>query len=327
MAVRDYDGQTARHRRACFASSLLPTTRSAAEVERYGGVVFGIALSVAACLRGGTSVDVAWNIDPALAPGFDPNAAVAITPGGGRLGSLLGGALDSRLLEVSLANPTGARIMRCRLDEIEAAAIGVEEGTVLRLIHAPAESLPEALWDALLERHPVGLRADLDGDQLTDVRITGGPAVTHFDAENARLSMGWAPTPNLVVFGGGPMAEALGRAAEFVGWTVERPGGVDHAVGVVAMQSPIDGVVVSGHDTEAVGRVLQASLDSRAGYIGSIGPDALQIDRGDWLAYRGITDTSRVHAPAGFDIGARTPEEVAISVVCEMVQVRSNAAY
>ena len=81
-----------------------------------------------------------------------------------------------------------------------------------------------------------------------------------------------------------------------------------------------------GHETEAVGRVLQAALGSRVGYIGSIGPAALQEDRGDWLAYRGVTDTSRIHGPAGFDLGATSPEEVALSVICEMISVRNESA-
>ena len=103
-----------------------------------------------------------------------------------------------------------------------------------------------------------------------------------------------------------------------------RVSGADHAIGVAANLSAIDGIVVMGHDTEAVGRVLQAALGSRVGYIGSIGPSSLQEDRGDWLAFRGVTDTGRVHGPAGFPIGARTPEEVAVSVVCEMLSVREN---
>ena len=61
--------------------------------------MFGIAVSVAACLRSGTRVDVAWNLDTPITPRFDSADAVAITPGGGRLGALLGGALDSRLIE------------------------------------------------------------------------------------------------------------------------------------------------------------------------------------------------------------------------------------
>lgn len=288
--------------------------------------MFGIALSVAACLRGGTRVDVAWTIDPDRVPNFDPTDAVAITPGGGRLGSLLGGALDSRLVELSLTEATEARIVSCALDEIEAMALGVPHGTIVRIVFAPAAALPEAMWAALLERQPVGIVARLDSDRLTEIRLAETPVTTAFSVEADRLNGDWAPTPSLVVFGGGPIADELGAAAEFVGWNVQRVGAAEHAVGIAATLSPIDGLVVMGHDTEAVGRVLQAALDSRVGYIGSIGPETLQRDRGDWLAYRDVTDTSRVHGPAGLPIGARTPREVALAVVCEMLSVRADSA-
>lgn len=269
-------------------------------------------------------MDVAWNLDPNLTPAFDPTDAVAITPGGGRLGSLLGGALDSRLVELALAEPTEARIVPVTLDPIEAAALGVAEGTELRIVFSPAAALPEEIWEPMLERQPVSISATIDGDRLTDMGRGEDPAAARFVVDGPSLRCDWSPTPTLVLFGGGPMADALGRAAEFVGWTVQRTGGAEHAIGVAPTLSPIDGLVVMGHDTEPVGRVLQAALGSRVGYIGSIGPAALQEDRGDWLAYRGVTDTSRIHGPAGFPIGASSPEEVALSVVCEMIAVRSG---
>ena len=65
--------------------------------------MYEIALTVAACLRSGTRVDVAWAVesDLAMAGGrpADPGGALALTPGGGRVGSLYGGALDDQLAE------------------------------------------------------------------------------------------------------------------------------------------------------------------------------------------------------------------------------------
>ncbi len=287
--------------------------------------VYGIALSVAACLRGGTRVDVAWSLDPEQTPTFDPTDAVAITPGGGRLGSLLGGALDSRLVELSLVGANEGRVVTCELDELESSALGVPQGTVVRIVFAPADVLPDEIWEPLLERKPVAIVAAKDDDRLRKIRLIAPEDSTGFCLEDEQLSANWAPTPSLVLFGGGPMADALDHAAEFVGWSVERVSGADHAIGIAATLSAIDGIVVMGHDTEAVGRVLQAALGSRVGYIGSIGPSSLQQDRGDWLAFRGISDTRRVRGPAGFPIGARTPEEVAVSVVCEMLSVRNDA--
>ena len=286
--------------------------------------MYGIALSVAACLRGGTRVDVAWNLDGSTAPRFDPTDAVAITPGGGRIGSLLGGAIDSRLVELSQIEATEGRVVTIALDELEAAAIGVDPGTTIRVFFAPANLFPSELWEQLLDRQPVTIDIELANDRSTSAQLGEQPDRTAISISEGRLLCEWCPTATMVIYGGGPMAEALGRAADFVGRKVELTGSTEAAVALATSLAPLDGLVVMGHDTEGVGLVLQRALGSSAGYIGSIGPTSLQEDRRDWLAYRGVTDTSRIHAPAGFPIGASSPEEVALSVVVEMIAVRNG---
>ncbi|MEM9132489.1 MAG: XdhC family protein [Actinomycetota bacterium] len=284
--------------------------------------MYGIALSVSACLRGGTRVDVAWCLDPP--DGFDPTDAVAITPGGGRLGGLLDGAVDSRLVELSLIEATEGRVLDLELNEIEAAAVGVAPGTTLQLFFGPADVLPADLWPLLLDRRPVTIDFVLDDRRVVSTALGEAPTATRVQLDDDRLRCEWSPTTTLVIYGGGPMADALARAAAFVGWQPEVTGGTEAAIALATSLSPIDGLVVLGHDTEAVGRVLQTGLASLAGYIGSIGPARLQEDRGDWLAYRGVTDTSRISGPAGIAIGASSPEEVALSVITEMIAVKNG---
>jgi len=84
----------------------------------------------------------------------------------------------------------------------------------------------------------------------------------------------------------------------------------------------MDAVVVLGHDVETSSRSLMAALDSDAGYIGSVGSASMQQSRADWLAYRDVTDLSRVHGPAGLDLGARSPAEVAVSIVAQILGER-----
>ncbi|WP_423917312.1 XdhC family protein [Candidatus Poriferisodalis sp.] len=286
--------------------------------------MYGIALSVAACLRGGTRVDVAWNLDPGRTSRFDPADAVAITPGGGRLGSLLDGAIDSRLIEIAAAKPTSGRVVEIELNAIESHTVGVAPGTTIRILVAPASTLPGELWDQLLERRPTCLVAELDCDTVVETKVlqtdASGSAV-EFGSDS--VTTAWSPRPTFVVMGSGPMAEALAAAGELVSWNVEHIGGPDAAVGMAATLSSIDGLVVTGHDIEGTGRVLLAAMNSQAGYLGSVGPQSIQAARLDWLAYRGVTDTTRICAPAGIDIGARTPSEVAVSVLAEMIAVRN----
>jgi xanthine dehydrogenase accessory factor len=65
-------------------------------------------------------------------------------------------------------------------------------------------------------------------------------------------------------------------------------------------------------------------LSSDVGYIGALGSRRTQQGRADWLAYRGITDLERIHGPAGLDIGAKTPAEIAVSILAEAIALKSG---
>lgn len=288
--------------------------------------MYSIAVAVAACLRGGTRVDVAWSLDPDVTPRFDPNDAVAITPGGGRLGGLLGGALDSRLVEIAAAKPTNGRVFEVELDAIEAEAMGCAPDTTLRLMIAPAETLPVGLWDHLVDRDPISVTAHLDGDIVSRTQLVevSDPRAAVTFAEDSVQTV-WSPRPTLLIMGGGPMAESVAAAGRFIGWNVEVMPGPDAAVGLASTLSHIDGVVVVGHDIEGTGRVLQAAVGGRAGYVGSLGPASVREARSDWLAYRGVSDQDSISSPAGLDIGAKAPKEVAIAVIAEMIAAHNTA--
>ena len=125
------------------------------------------------------------------------------------------------------------------------------------------------------------------------------------------------PVPKLVIVGGGPHAEALEAAAALLGWQVRTVNDTSTATGLVATMAPMDKLVVMAHDLELAGPVLAAALDGDVGYIGALGSRRTQQARAEWLAYRGITDLERIHGPAGLDIGATTPPEIAVSILAE----------
>lgn len=299
--------------------------------------MYSVALSVASCLRAGTDVHVAWIVAADGLPELDPTDAVALTPGGGRMGGLADGALDSHL--GSLAASETGRIVAVELSDTDALIAGLPAGGRADLAVVPAAQLPEELWGLLLERRRLALVATLDDRRVTDVTLHtldapgDDPVVRELleagTATNVltddRLITVLAPVPRLAVSGGGPNAEALEQAARLLGWQVSRTTDPDTAIGLMVGLSPIDAAVVMGHDVESSSRVLGAALESGAGYIGALGGLKMQQQRTDWLAYRGVTDVSRVHGPAGFDISARTPAEIALSVLAEAVAVLNRA--
>jgi xanthine dehydrogenase accessory factor len=123
------------------------------------------------------------------------------------------------------------------------------------------------------------------------------------------------PAPLLTIIGDAPIALALAGVAEQVGWHVVTQTDLtaETILGTTAL------VVAShGRGEEAA---LSAALDADIAYVG------LVASKKRGAAVIGSLDhdsslTSRIHSPAGLDIGARTSEEVALSIMSEIVSLR-----
>jgi xanthine dehydrogenase accessory factor len=117
------------------------------------------------------------------------------------------------------------------------------------------------------------------------------------------------PTPRVQMIGDTPIARAFGELARGMGYEVgDEPSGDDVAL-VVASH---------GRDEE---HALATALDVGVPYVGLVASrkrgkavvDSLEV---------ADDDKARVHSPAGLDIGARTPEEIALSILAEIVATR-----
>lgn len=307
--------------------------------------MYDVALTVAACLHAGTRVDVAWAVrTEGLGAGVvhDPAQALAITPGGGRVGSLLGGALDAQLGELVAAG-VRRRLVDLTVSAVDAIVAGLAPDARVTCLLMPAEDLPPDLWDLLRRREPVCVVAHLDGADVVSVemvaadgfsRDTGGTsqavaalldrAVSGSVVTADTVTTVLWPVPRVVVVGGGPIPTAVAAAAQLLGWQVQTATDGPTATGLIAGLAALDKVVVAAHDDEIAGPALAAALGTEVGYIGAVGPRRVQQSRAHWLAYRGITDLHRVHRPAGLDIGASTPAEIAVSVLAEAVAVAAG---
>ena len=290
--------------------------------------MYDIALSVAACARSGTRADVAWMIEPSVS-----DEALAFTPGGGRLGTLAGGAFDGFLADVAARQLPEGRLVRHEVTAIEAPQCGLAEGTAVQFLVVPVAQFPAALWPQLLQREAVAITATLDGDVVAGIEATSGDQAQGKAAElvaadrpaaaidEVSVITVLAPVRHLVVAGRGPIADALVAQARLLGWKATAETRPDVVAGLAAALSWLDAIVVMGHDVEPSSRCLMAALDSDAGYIGALGSEAMQQARADWLAYRDVTDLSRVNGPAGLAIGSQGPAEIAVSIVAQIIAV------
>ena len=83
-------------------------------------------------------------------------------------------------------------------------------------------------------------------------------------------------------------------------------------------------IAVLTHDPKFDVPAIKAALATPAGYIGAMGSRRTHEDRLTRLREAGVTDDelARVHSPIGLDLGARTPEETAVSIAAEIIQSR-----
>jgi xanthine dehydrogenase accessory factor len=87
---------------------------------------------------------------------------------------------------------------------------------------------------------------------------------------------------------------------------------------------PQTDIVMLAHDPKFEDPAMEVALRSRAGYIGAMGSRRTSQERNERLKAAGFTDEQidRIHGPIGLNIGSRTPEEVAISIIAEIIAVR-----
>lgn len=291
--------------------------------------MYDIALSVSACARSGTRADVAWMVAPVVS-----DDALAFTPGGGRIGSLAGGAFDGLLSDVAERRlPEGRRVAH-RVTDFESVVCGLPAGTPVEFLVVPADQFPAEIWPLLLARRPVAITTPLEDDVVGKVSVSSWEGADEREREllavarptvvatEGGLVTVLAPVERLVVAGQGPYAEALADQGRLLGWKVVVETRPELVAGLAAALSPLDAIVVMGHDVESSSRCLMAALEGDAGYVGALGSHAMQQARADWLAYRDVTDLERVHGPAGLDIGARSPVEVAVAIAAEILASR-----
>ena len=87
-----------------------------------------------------------------------------------------------------------------------------------------------------------------------------------------------------------------------------------------------DAICVLTHDVKFDVPAIVAALRTSVGYIGVMGSRRTHKDRLERLVEAGVTDEemARLRSPIGLDIGARTPEETAISIVSEIIALRTG---
>jgi xanthine dehydrogenase accessory factor len=157
----------------------------------------------------------------------------------------------------------------------------------------------------------------------------------------------FAPPPRMVIFGAVDFTASLARVAKILGYHVtvcdarevfatrKRFPMADevvvdwpdrHLATVGATLGPRDAVCVLTHDAKFDVPAIVGALRTNVGYLGAMGSRRTHADRLERLRSEGVPEASleRLMAPIGLDIGARTPEEAAISICAEIIALRTG---
>ncbi len=154
----------------------------------------------------------------------------------------------------------------------------------------------------------------------------------------------YVPPPRLIIVGAVHIAQALAPMATMLDFdvTVVDPRGAwatgSRFPGVKVVQEWADeafetmgldvstAVVTLTHDPKLDDPALEAALKSDVFYVGALGSRRTHAKRKERLGEAGITEEqfSRIHGPVGLNIGAKSPAEIAVSILGQIIEVRAR---
>jgi len=215
-----------------------------------------------------------------------------------------------------------------------------------KLLVGPEREPEGSLGDPGLDRVVTrDARGELEAG-LTSTRHYG----VHGEAREEAVSVfieSFALPPRMIIFGAVDFTAALSRVAKVLGYrvtvcdaravfaTVQRFPMADEVVNdwpdrylakVGEELGPRDAVCVLTHDHKFDVPAIAGAVKTRVGYLGAMGSRRTHEGRTERLREAGLTDDeiARVLSPVGLDIGARTPEETAVSICAEIIALRTG---
>jgi xanthine dehydrogenase accessory factor len=276
-----------------------------------------------------------------------PGALLAMRGDGLVAGSVSGGCVEDDLID---RVRQGERVGRPSLiaygvTKEEAARFGLPCGGNLRLVQEP---LTETGWlDEILRRtaqHELVARIlDLESGRVVIEPAARGEAFA-FDGRTLRALFG--PRWRMLIIGAGQLSRALAQMALMLDFEViccdpreeyhltwDIPGttfskAMPDDLAVELQLDPHCAVVAVTHDPKLDDLALLEALKSPAFYVGALGSRGNTAKRKERLALFDLSavEIGRLHGPIGLDIGSRTPGEIAVSILAEVIAVRNGVA-
>ncbi len=266
-----------------------------------------------------------------------PGSQMAVTESGDAVGFLSGGCVEAALVEETrLAMKAGTnRVVR------------YGEGSPYLDIALPCGSAIDVFIDVGLDselarrivaaqqaRKPVRLVTDLNSGASEVFETTDDGGRPELIRDGDKIDRLYRPPLRLVVAGKGPVITAAVDVARAAGLTVDVVPGDDDtaqaagAAGAIVTRRTRDlsldlwcAVATLYHEHDLEGPTLEQAMASPAFYIGALGSRTTHAERRSCLLAEGRTEAEvgRIHGPAGLPIGSKSPPEIAVSVLAEVL--------
>jgi xanthine dehydrogenase accessory factor len=278
-----------------------------------------------------------------------PGALLAVRDDGVVSGSVSGGCVEDDLIARikageydSLDHPS---IVAYGVSKEEAARFGLPCGGTLRLVQEPVK---DTAWiAAVLERtnaHQLVARTVKLSTGEVSLRDAARTDALHFDG--ITLTTLFGPRWRLLLIGAGQLSQAVAHMAKLLDFEVlvcdpreeyAASLGLTDVTRVMGMPDDVvlelkpdahTAVVALTHDAKLDDMALMEALKSEAFYVGALGSRRNQATRKQRLMEHfdlSAESLDRLHGPVGLSIGAKTPAEIAVSIIAEIVQVKNAA--
>lgn len=276
-----------------------------------------------------------------------PGAQMLVAADGSATGYVSGGCVEAAVAAICLEAIADGRPRRLVFGEGSPwFDIRLVCGTRIEVAveRAPADCPAViALLAAHAARRPIGWVSRLDwaGRDVIAVEELPGDGPAGVSPDHSRFWKRFEPAPRLMVFGSDPVALALARMADVSGFETVlarragpggppplphgryRPVGPLQALAAEGLDA-WTAVVTTTHDLDEDAEALAPALASDAFYVGALGSRRRLAARKDQLAARGVSDAqlAALRSPVGLDIGAATANEIAVSILADVIAAR-----
>jgi len=276
-----------------------------------------------------------------------PGALLAVRDDGVVSGSVSGGCVEDDLIARikageydSLSHPS---MVAYGVSKEEAARFGLPCGGTLRLVQEPVS---DVCWiQEVLQRtasHQLVARTLTLATGHVSLHDASRSDAMQFDGSTLTTLFG--PRWRLLLIGAGQLSQAVAHMAALLDFEVlvcdpreeyAATLGLDGVTRVLGMPDDVvkelvpdahTAIVALTHDPKLDDMALMEALNSQAFYVGALGSQRNQDTRKKRLMEHfdlSAEAVARLHGPVGLRIGAKTPAEIAVSIVAEIVQIKN----